>query len=99
MPQAALVQQADRGNVGQRLPDAHVGGVKGARAAAEQVQRADHLIAQPHRQRLHGREPGLPGSGREPRPALRLGVQVRRRDRLAGPEAVQARTLVVLQLE
>jgi len=32
-PHAALVQQADRGHVGQRLPDAHIGGVETARHA------------------------------------------------------------------
>ena len=74
----------------------------GARApavGAEQVQRADDLLAQPHRQGLHGGEPGLPGGGREPRPAARRGSQVRRGDRPASPEAVQAGTLVVLDLE
>jgi hypothetical protein len=66
---------------------------------AEEVQRADDLLAQPHRQRLHGGEPGLLGGGREPRPAPRGGGQVRGVDGLAGPEAVQAGTLVVLYLE
>ena len=43
---------------------------------AEQVQRADDLVAQPHRQGLHGGEPGLLGGGGEPGPALRFGGQV-----------------------
>src|SRR3984957_12207844 len=50
---AALVQQADGGHVGQRLADADVRGRQGARDGAEQVQRADDLLPQPHRQRLH----------------------------------------------
>ena len=68
------------------------------RVGAEQVQRADDLLTQPHRQGLHGSEPGLPGGGREPRPARRLGGQVGGGNG-PGPEAVQARALVVLQLE
>ena len=74
-------------------------GGEGPCIGAEQVQRADDLLAQPHRQGLHGGEPGLPGGGREPRPALRRGGQVRGGDGLAGPVAVQAGTLIVLQLE
>ena len=74
-------------------------GSKGPGAGAEEVQRADDLLAQPHRQGLHGGEPGLLGGGREPRPALRRGGQVLGVDGLAGPEAVQAGTLVALYLE
>jgi hypothetical protein len=96
---AALVQQADGGHVGQRLADADVRGGQGARIGAEQVQRADDLLPQPHRQGLHGGEPGLAGGRREPRPPRRRGSQVRGGDGPAGPEAVQARTLVVLYLE
>ncbi len=99
MAHAALVQQADGGYVGQGLADAYVRRGEGARADAEQVQRADDLLAQPHRQGLHGGEPGLPGGGSEPRPALRRGSQVRGGDGLARSEAVQAGTLVVLYLE
>jgi hypothetical protein len=49
----------------QGLPDTHVGRVEGARAGAEEIQRVDDLLAQPHRQGLHGGEPGLPGRGCE----------------------------------
>jgi hypothetical protein len=93
------VQQADGGHVGQRLADAYVRGVEGARDGAEQVQRADDLVAQPHRQSLHGGESGLLGGGGEPGPALRFGGQVGGGDGPVGPEAVQAGTLVVLQLK
>jgi len=99
VPHAALVQQADGGHVGQRLADPDAGRGQRARISAEQVQRADDLLAQPHRQGLHRGEPCLPRGGREPRPARRRRGQVRGLDRLAGPEAVQARTFVVLQLE
>ena len=73
---AALVHQADGGHVSQRLADAYVRGVEGTRDGAEQVQRADDLVAQPHRQGLHGGQPGLLGGGGEPGPALRIGGQV-----------------------
>ena len=96
---AALVQQADGGDVGQGLTDADFRGRQGPRIGAEQVQRPDDLLAQPHRQRLHGREPGLPGGRRETGPPRRRGGQVRGLDGPTRPEAVQAGTLVVLQLE
>jgi hypothetical protein len=78
---------------------AYVRGVEGTRDGAEQVQRADDLVAQPHGQGLHGGEPGLLGGGGEPGPALRFGGQVGGGDGPASPEAVQAGTLVVLQLK
>jgi hypothetical protein len=31
------------------------------RSGAEEIQRSDDLLAQPHRQRLHRREPSLTG--------------------------------------
>ena len=80
-------------------PTRTVGAVERPRGGPEQVQRADDLIAQPHRQGLHRGEPGAAGGGREPRPAPGFGGQVSRGDGLAGLKAVQARTLVVLQLE
>ncbi len=95
---AALVQQADGGHVGQRLADVDAVGVEGAGGGAEEVERADDLVAQPHRQGLHGAEAGLPGGGGEPGPAL-VGAQVGGCHGLAGPEAVQAGSLVALQLE
>ena len=78
---------------------AYVRGVEGTRDGAEQVQRADDLVAQPHGQGLHGGEPGLAGGRREPRPPRRLGRQVRGGDGPTRPEAVQARPLIALQLE
>jgi hypothetical protein len=96
---AALVQQADGGHVGQSLAHTYVRGSQGTRDGAEQVQRADDLVAQPHGQGLHGGEPGLLGGGGEPGPALRIGRQVGGGDGPASAEAVQAGTLVVLQLK
>jgi hypothetical protein len=52
------------------LSDAQVRGIERARLGAEQVQRADHLIPQPHRQCLNAAESGQHGSGRKPRPPL-----------------------------
>jgi hypothetical protein len=74
-------------------------GVEGTRGGAEEVQGADDLLAQPHRQGLHGREPGVAGGGGEPGPAVCLGGEIGDGDGPAGPEAVQAGSLVVLQLE
>src|SRR6266568_2010454 len=96
MLHAALVQQADGGHVGQGLPEAYVRRAEGPRAGAEEVQRADDLLTQPHRQGLHGGEPAFAGDGGEPGPALRLGTQIGGGDGLAAAEAVQAGTLVVL---
>jgi hypothetical protein len=96
---AALVQQAEGGHVGQSLAHTYVRGSPGTRDGAEQVQRADDLVAQPHGQGLHGGEPGLLGGGGEPGPALRIGRQVGGGDGPASAEAVQAGTLVVLQLK
>jgi hypothetical protein len=85
--------------VGRSLAHTYVRGSQGTRDGAEQVQRADDLVAQPHRQGLHGGEPGLLGGGGEPGPALRFGGQVGGGDGPASAEAVQAGTLVVLQLK
>jgi len=93
------MQQADRRHIRQRLADADIRGRQRARIGAEQVQCADDLLTQPHRQRLHSPEPGLPGSRREPRPPHLRGGQVHGLDRPPGPEAFQAGTLVILQLE
>jgi Fe-S cluster assembly protein SufB len=60
---AALVQQADGGDVGEGPADADAGRVEGAPGGAEEVQGADDLLAQPHRQGLHGGEPGVAGAG------------------------------------
>ena len=95
----AFVQQADGGHVGQRLADAQVRRVEAARCGAEQVQRADDLIPQPHRQRLHRREPGPGGGLGEPGPPRGRAGQVGSGDGPAGTEALQAGPFVVLQLE
>ena len=98
-PHVPLVQQADRGHISQRLADAQVCLAQRPRAGAEQVKRADDLITQPHRQRLHRLEPGTRGRGRKPRPALIWPGEVGRGDRTPSAEAVQARALVILDLE
>jgi len=62
-----------------------------ARRGAEQVQGADDLVPQPHRQRLDRAEPGLRRRGGEPRPRLARPGEVSGGDRPAGAAAVQAR--------
>jgi hypothetical protein len=73
-------------------------GPEGAGGGAEQVQCADDLVTQPHRHGFDGAEPGLDGGG-EPRPALIRPGEIGGADALAGAKAVQARSLVVLDLE
>ena len=94
-----FLQQADRGHVGQCLPDAQFGLAERAGAGAEEVQGADDLIPQPHRQGVDGAEPGLGRGGGEPGPPLAGVGQVGGGDRLAGAVAVQAGALVILDLE
>ena len=95
---AALMQQADGGHVGQRLANLDAVCVEGTWGGAEKVERADDLVAQPHRQGLHGGEAGLSGGGGELGPAL-VSTQVGGCDGVPGAEAVQAGPLVALQLE
>src|ERR1019366_5545329 len=94
---AALVQQADGRHVGEGLADAYLRGGQGSRAGAEEVQRADDLLAQPHRQGLHGGEARLLGGGGGPRPAVGWGGHVPRIDGPAGPEAVHPGALVAFR--
>ena len=57
----ALLHHPDRGEVGQGLHDLGVAGVEGQRSLPEHVQGADHLVAEPHRERVYrvhaGRDP------------------------------------------
>ena len=94
-----FLQDADGGHVGQRLPEGQVGVGQRAGAAVEQVQRADRLAAQPQRQRVHRPEPaGLRDRGGEHRPLVGDG-EVGHADRGGGAVAVQAGSLLVLQLQ
>lgn len=43
----ALLQESDRGDVGQALDDPYVGGPEATGVGAEEVQRSDHLLAVP----------------------------------------------------
>src|SRR5450755_1068748 len=97
--QSAFVEQADGGHVGESLADPYVRPAEWPGSGAEEVQRADGLVAQPHRQGLHGGESRLAGDGGEMRPAPRFHAEVGGRDGLAAAEAVQAGTLIVLELE
>ncbi len=94
-----LLQDADSGDVRQRLRQPLV--VRGDQdgAVVEQVQPADRLLAQPQRQRHDGPETSLHRERREQRPADAVGVEVGADDSRAGADALQARSFVVLQLE
>jgi len=95
----ALLQDADGGDVRQRLRQPLI--VRGHRdgAAVEQVQPADRLLAQPHGQRHDGPETSRDGVRREQRPASEVGLEVGADHGRAGADALQTRSLVVLQLE
>jgi hypothetical protein len=68
-------------------------------SGAEQVQGADHLPSQPQRHRVGGAESDLACGLREDRPPVRGGGEVDVGDDLAGGEAVQAGSLLLLQLK
>ena len=65
LAQGAFLQQPDGGHVGQRLRDRQALGIETAARHREQIHSANDLFAQPHRQRVHGREPGIEGLGDE----------------------------------
>ena len=67
--------------------------------AAEQVEGADDLGAQPHRHGIGGSEPGFEGDGGEAGPAAVGGGEVLVDDGFAAAIAVQARSFLRLQLE
>jgi hypothetical protein len=81
------------------MADPQVAVAERTRVSAEQVQRADDLLAQPHRHGLHGAEPGPGGGGGEPGPYLARASEGADGDGLPGAEAIQARSLLVLDLE
>jgi hypothetical protein len=65
-----LVQQPDGGDIGECLAQPQVGRAERARRGPEQVQRADHLLPQPHRQGLDCAEAVLGSGGGERGPSL-----------------------------
>ena len=69
------------------------------RPRPEEVERADDLVAQSHREGVHRLEPRLDRAGSEDRPPVGGVGEVGVDDGRAGGEAVQARALVVLDLE
>ena len=50
-----LLEEADRRDIGQRLAGSGVGTVEGALGLAEQVQRPDDRVAEPHGDRVDAR--------------------------------------------
>ena len=95
----ALLQDADGGDVRQRLRQPLIVLRHRDGAAVEQVQPADRLLAQPQRQRHDGPETSRDGERREQRPADAVGVEVGADHDRAGADALQTRSLIVLQLE
>jgi hypothetical protein len=73
--------------------------VKGPRGAAEQVEGADRRAAEFHRDCVDRREAVLAGALDEGWPPLDVVVEIARGDRAARAEAVDAGSLVGLQLE
>ena len=74
-------------------------GVQAALLGAEHVQRADDLLAQAQRERVHRPEPGGQGAGGELRPAVRRGGEVGVHDGRPLAIAVLAGALSRLYLE
>ena len=86
-------------DVGQRLRRHEIVRVELALHLAEQVQRADDLSAQPHRERVHRAVPARDGFRREAGPSSERRRQVGAAHGLTGAIAVEAGALVVLYLE
>src|SRR5450759_853868 len=95
----ALLQDADGGHIRQRLRQVLIGRGHRPGPVVEQVERADRLRPQPHWDRGDGAETGGAGRRDEQRPAGLVAREVAAGDGRAGPDAVQAGPLVVLQLE
>jgi hypothetical protein len=87
-----LVQDADRRDIRERLDDRGVAGAEFADPDPEQIHRADHLAAQPHRSGEHRQETLIEGGGPERGPPAIAGFHVRNGHRHPGPEAIQAGT-------
>jgi hypothetical protein len=94
-----LLQNADRGYVRERLGRSHVRLAECSGTGAEEVQRPEHIRAQPHRDGMHRCEPALGSLRGELWPSTRLGRKVGNEHGRAGGDALQAGTLVDLQLE
>jgi len=94
----AFLQDSDGRHIGQSLGDAQLVRSQRAGLDAEQVERADGLGTQPHGHGVHRPVAGVQGVSDEAWP-LGHAAQVGCCDRPVGTEAVQAGSLVVLQLE
>ncbi len=97
--QCPLVQEADGGDVGHALGDGQVVGGEGLPIRGEQVQRAQHLAAQPERYCVAVAEPARQCPLREHRPPAAGVGQVHVGDHLPRGEAVQAGAFRSLELE
>ena len=95
----AMLHDAQGGQVREGPGDDDVRLIDRRPGDAEQVQRAERHLPQPQRQRGRRGEPGPQGGGGERRPPPGPGLQVLVADTLAGPEGIQARAFLGLQLE
>jgi hypothetical protein len=94
-----LVQQADRGDVGEALHDGEMVVGEGQSLDREQVEGADDLVAEAHRHGVGHAEADVAGGVGEDRPPVLGRAQIDVRYGLTGGEAVQAGAFVPLQFE
>ena len=95
----AVLDDADRRDVRESLSGEQVGLGHGARLIAEEVERADHRVPDPHRSGVDRAVAAVVGVGAERRPPPSRAVQIEAGDGLALSEGVEAGALVVLELE
>ncbi len=99
MPHAALLEDANGGNIGERLRQVYLMGLEWDGLCAEEVHRTDPLVAKVQGKRVHDGEACFERTGREPRPTRCSGVQTLVQDLLAAPVALEARPVLALDLE
>ncbi len=97
----SLLQYPDGGHIYQRPGRPRHRRVQAIRCPAEQVQGPDDLVAQPHRDGMHGGESHLERGGAKPRPPRGhiAGADIAGEDGLPAAEAVHAWAFIVLKLK
>ncbi len=94
-----MLEDADGRHIGEGLRGDEIGVGERPRVGPQEVQRPDDLVAQVHRQRINRCPARGQGLGSEPRPTVPSVREVLAVHGRAGPETVQARAVVVLDLE
>src|ERR1700728_799340 len=97
--EGAVLENGDGRGVGQRLGDASVDLVEGAGVITEEVERPDHLLAQADRKSMDRVVAGTESDRGEGGPSPMCRPQVQVDDGLTGQIAIQARSLLGLDLE